>query len=171
MDRVAARSGAPVRLGGDGVCMALGERWRGAGRGAQFLLGMVVSTGVGGGLVLDGAPYDGRTGDAGTSATWSSTGRRAVHVRRPRLRRDGRRGSVDGAVGAGHNGWDAPPDADAGELADAAAAGDAVALRAFGGGDGGGRDDRVGRRGLRPGPRRRRRWRGQIRRAAVRPAS
>ena len=31
----------------------------------NFLLGMVVSTGVGGGLVLDGAPYHGRTGNAG----------------------------------------------------------------------------------------------------------
>ena len=45
--------------------------WRSAssgaapGRGAPFMLGMVVSTGVGGGLVLDGAPYDGRTGNAG----------------------------------------------------------------------------------------------------------
>lgn len=65
-DRVAAAlPGVPVRLGGDGLCMALGEHWRGAGRGADFLLGMVVSTGVGGGLVLDGAPYDGRTGNAG----------------------------------------------------------------------------------------------------------
>lgn len=64
-ERVAAATGLPVRLGGDGLCMALGEQWRGAGRGAQFLLGMVVSTGVGGGLVLDGAPYDGRTGNAG----------------------------------------------------------------------------------------------------------
>lgn len=63
--RVAELTGLPVRLGGDGLCMALGEHWRGAGRGAQFLLGMVVSTGIGGGLVLDGAPYDGRTGNAG----------------------------------------------------------------------------------------------------------
>lgn len=30
----------------------LGEHWLGAGRGARFLLGLVVSTGVGGGLVL-----------------------------------------------------------------------------------------------------------------------
>ena len=58
-------AGVPVRLGGDGLCMALGEHRHGAGRGAQFLLGMVVSTGVGGGLVLDGAPYDGATGNAG----------------------------------------------------------------------------------------------------------
>jgi glucokinase len=65
-DRVAAMvPGVPVRLAGDGVCMALGEHWRGAGRGTRFLLGMVVSTGVGGGLVLDGAPYQGRTGNAG----------------------------------------------------------------------------------------------------------
>ncbi|QZH57709.1 ROK family protein [Mycolicibacterium farcinogenes] len=65
VDRVAAATRLPVRLGGDGLCMAMGEQWCGAGRGAQFLLGMVVSTGVGGGLVLDGAPYDGRTGNAG----------------------------------------------------------------------------------------------------------
>lgn len=63
--RVAAQTGLPVRLGGDGLCMALGEHRYGAGRGAQFLLGMVVSTGIGGGLVLDGVPYDGRTGNAG----------------------------------------------------------------------------------------------------------
>ena len=73
VERVTDLVGAPARLGGDGLCMAMGERWRGAGRGAQFMLGMVVSTGVGGGLVLDGAPYDGRTGNAGTSATSSSS--------------------------------------------------------------------------------------------------
>ncbi|BBX27345.1 ROK family protein [Mycolicibacterium alvei] len=65
VERVAGATRLPVRLGGDGLCMALGEQWCGAGRGAQFLLGMVVSTGVGGGLVLDGVPYDGRTGNAG----------------------------------------------------------------------------------------------------------
>jgi glucokinase len=65
-ERVAAAvPGVPVRLGGDGICMALGEHWRGAGRGASFLLGVVVSTGIGGGLVLDGAPYHGRSGNAG----------------------------------------------------------------------------------------------------------
>mgnify|MGYP002652188713 CR=1 FL=1 len=62
---VAELTGLPVRLGGDGLCMALGEHRYGAGRDAQFVLGMVVSTGIGGGLVLDGMPYDGRTGNAG----------------------------------------------------------------------------------------------------------
>jgi glucokinase len=131
-DRVAATvPGVPVQLGGDGVCMALGEHWRGAGRGARFLLGMVVSTGVGGGLVLNGAPYAGRSGNAG-------------HVGHVVVELDGRpctcggRGCVE-TVAAGPslvrwaraNGWSAPPGAGAAKLADAAAAGDAVALRAF----------------------------------------
>ncbi|WP_101948243.1 ROK family protein [Mycobacterium sp. 3519A] len=131
VDRVMALTGAPVRLGGDGLCMALGERWRGAGRGAQFLLGMVVSTGVGGGLVLDGAPYDGRTGNAGhvghvvvdpDGGPCSCGGRGCVETiaAGPRM-----------AHWARENGWDAPEEADAKELADAANAGDPVALRAF----------------------------------------
>jgi glucokinase len=132
VDRVAsAVPGVPVRLGGDGLCMTLGERWRGAGRGADFLLGMVVSTGVGGGLVLDGAPYDGRTGNAG-------------HVGHVVVDPDGEpcscggRGCVETIAGgprmaqwARDHGWEAPAGADAKELADAANAGDAVALNAF----------------------------------------
>ena len=131
VERVSTLTGAPVRLGGDGLCMALGERWRGAGRSAQFLLGIVVSTGVGGGLVLDGAPYDGRTGNAG-------------HVGHVVVDPDGRvctcggRGCVE-TIAAGprmaqwarENGWDAPADADAKELADAAIAGSQIALQAF----------------------------------------
>ncbi|HEY8482560.1 MAG TPA: ROK family protein [Spirillospora sp.] len=56
--------GVPVSLAGDAQCMALGEWWRG-GRDRSSLLGVVVSTGVGGGLVLDGRPWTGRTGNAG----------------------------------------------------------------------------------------------------------
>jgi glucokinase len=131
-DRVAdVVPAAPVRLGGDGVCMALGEHWLGAGRGAGFLLGMVVSTGVGGGLVLDGAPYDGRTGNAGHVG-------HVVVESDGRLCRCGGRGCVE-TVAAGpsitrwarDNGWSAPPAAGAKELADAAASGDPLALRAF----------------------------------------
>jgi glucokinase len=134
-DRVAAMipgvPGVPVRLGGDGVCMALGEHWLGAGQGARFLLGMVVSTGVGGGLVLDGVPYDGRTGNAG-------------HVGHVVVELDGLpcscggRGCVETVASgpsmarwARANGWSALPAAGAKELADAAADGDAVALAAF----------------------------------------
>jgi glucokinase len=131
-DHVAtAVPGVPVRLGGDGVCMALGEHWRGAGQGARFMLGMVVSTGVGGGLVLDGAPYAGRTGNAG-------------HVGHVVAESDGQRCTCGGhgcveTVAAGpwlvrwarSNGWSAPAGAGARELADAATAGDLLALSAF----------------------------------------
>lgn len=128
-DRVAAAvPGVPVRLAGDGLCMALGEHWRGAGKGAQFMLGMVVSTGIGGGLVLDGAPYDGRTGNAG------HVGHMVVDVDGP-LCACGGRGCVEAiasgprmAAWAREQGWDG---ADAKELADAAAAGDALAVQAF----------------------------------------
>lgn len=57
--------GLPVRLHNDAVCLAVGEHWRGAGRGRRDLLGIVVSTGVGGGLVLDGRLINGATGNAG----------------------------------------------------------------------------------------------------------
>jgi glucokinase len=57
--------GLPVRLHNDAICVAAGEHWRGAGRGRRTMLGMVVSTGVGGGLVLDGRLIDGATGNAG----------------------------------------------------------------------------------------------------------
>lgn len=131
-DRIAAAvPDVPVRLGGDGLCMAMGE-WRfGAGAGAQFMLGMVVSTGVGGGLVLDGLPYDGRTGNAG-------------HVGHVVVDLDGLpctcggRGCVETVAGgprmaqwAKDNGWVADAEADAKELAEAAVAGDEVAVRAF----------------------------------------
>jgi glucokinase len=55
----------PVRLHNDAVCMAVGEHWRGAGRNRRDMLGMVVSTGIGGGLVLDGRLVDGAAGNAG----------------------------------------------------------------------------------------------------------
>ncbi|WP_312888426.1 ROK family protein [Nonomuraea rhodomycinica] len=57
--------GVPVRLHNDAVCVAVAEHWRGAGQGTRDMLGMVVSTGVGGGLVLGGRLMDGGTGNAG----------------------------------------------------------------------------------------------------------
>lgn len=130
--RVADATGLPVRLGGDALCMAMGEWWRGAGRGAQFMLGMVVSTGIGGGLVLDGTPYHGRTGNAG-------------HVGHVVVEPEGApcpcggRGCAETVASGPHlarwaheHGWQAPADADAKALAEAAGRGDPVALRAFG---------------------------------------
>jgi glucokinase len=63
--RLAAELGVPVRLHNDAVCAVVAEHWRGAGRGHPDMLGMVVSTGVGGGVVLADRVVDGASGNAG----------------------------------------------------------------------------------------------------------
>jgi glucokinase len=55
----------PVRLRLDGLCITLAEHWLGAGQGADSLMGMVISTGVGGGLILGGTTVSGPSGNAG----------------------------------------------------------------------------------------------------------
>jgi glucokinase len=57
--------GLPVRLHNDAVAFAAAEHWKGAGQGVNDMIGMVVSTGVGGGLVLGGRIVDGASGNAG----------------------------------------------------------------------------------------------------------
>jgi len=65
-ERLAERlPGLPVRVHNDAICVAAAEHWRGAGRGHASMLGMVVSTGVGGGLILDGKLISGASGNAG----------------------------------------------------------------------------------------------------------
>jgi len=65
-DRLAgAYPGVDVRVHNDAVCMVLGEHWTGAAQGVDDVLGMVVSTGVGGGLVLGGRLHSGPSGNAG----------------------------------------------------------------------------------------------------------
>ncbi|MER5641486.1 ROK family protein [Kitasatospora sp. NPDC002227] len=65
--RVAGHLGGrlPVVLTGDGIAIAAAEHRFGAARPYDNALCMVVSTGVGGGLVLGGALHSGRTGNAG----------------------------------------------------------------------------------------------------------
>ena len=55
----------PARVHNDAVCVAIAEHWMGAAKGSANALGMVVSTGVGGGLVLAGRVYNGGLGNAG----------------------------------------------------------------------------------------------------------
>ncbi|MEU6575178.1 ROK family protein [Streptomyces sp. NPDC046805] len=66
VERVRATTGGlPVELIGDGVAITAAEHWQGAARGHDNALCMVVSTGVGGGLVLNGRLHPGPTGNAG----------------------------------------------------------------------------------------------------------
>ncbi len=64
-ERLAERYRLPVTMLGDAVGVAVAEHWRGAARGRQNVLGMVVSTGIGGGLILAGRLVAGSTGNAG----------------------------------------------------------------------------------------------------------
>jgi len=55
---------APVGLLGDCTAVALAENKLGAGIGVSNMLGVVVSTGIGGGLVINGEAFHGETGNA-----------------------------------------------------------------------------------------------------------
>jgi glucokinase len=55
----------PVTLRMDGIAIALAEHWVGAARGYDNVMGMIVSTGIGGGLILHGNTVSGPTGNAG----------------------------------------------------------------------------------------------------------
>ncbi|GII76297.1 sugar kinase [Sphaerisporangium rufum] len=128
LDLVAeAVPGAPALLLGDAVAAAAGEQWRGAGRDSAAMIGIVVSTGIGGGLVLGGTPYPGPTGNAGhighivadpagEPCPCGATGCVETMASGPAMVRWAR-----------GQGW---PGADARELTAAARAGDPVALAA-----------------------------------------
>jgi glucokinase len=55
----------PVRLEMDGVAITMAEHWVGAAQGFDNVMGMVISTGVGGGLIVGGRVITGSTGNAG----------------------------------------------------------------------------------------------------------
>ncbi|MFE7512551.1 ROK family protein [Streptomyces sp. NPDC057540] len=128
-----ATRGRPVTLVGDGVAMTAAEHWLGAARGHANALCLVVSTGVGGGLVLDGRVHPGPTGNAG-------------HIGHIPVDLDGDpcacggRGCVERVASGPHlarraldNGWRPGPDGDvsAAAVAAAAHAGDRVAIASF----------------------------------------
>jgi len=129
----AATGGLPVALIGDGVAITAAEHWQGAARGHDNALCMVVSTGVGGGLVLGGRLHPGPTGNAG-------------HIGHISVDLDGdacpcgARGCVE-RIASGPNiarraveaGWRPGPDGDASAAAVAAAAvaGNPVAVASF----------------------------------------
>jgi len=63
--RLAELTGLPVYVDNDAKALALGEAWRGGAVGERDFIAMVVSTGVGGGIVVDGRLLDGHAGNAG----------------------------------------------------------------------------------------------------------
>lgn len=49
----------PVKIGNDANCFALSEAVDGAGKGADVVFGVILGTGVGGGIVVHGRPVEG----------------------------------------------------------------------------------------------------------------
>jgi glucokinase len=64
-ERLAALTGYPVRVGNDANLAALGEHRFGAGRGVAHLVYVTVSTGVGGGIIVNNELWLGARGAAG----------------------------------------------------------------------------------------------------------
>ncbi len=62
---LAARLDRPVRLANDADCLAVSEATDGAGAGARVVWAVILGTGVGSGLALDGRLHPGRNGFAG----------------------------------------------------------------------------------------------------------
>ncbi len=128
-DRLTQRYEMDVAMVGDAVAVAVGEHWQGAARGHRNVLGMVVSTGVGGGVLIDGVAVAGSTGNAG------QIGHISVDPNGPDCVCGGR-GCLE-AIASGRSiaRWaraNGRPEArDALAVADAARAGDPVALAAF----------------------------------------
>jgi glucokinase len=119
-------AGVTVGLAGDGHCFALGEHWLGAGRDVTTMVGLVLSTGVGGGAVIDNRLFAGTTGNAvhlghisvnawGPRCVCGGHGCVEMYARGPAL-----------VAAARERGWRGGPDAQA--LTADARAGNAVAL-------------------------------------------
>ena len=65
--------GLPVSVEYDGHTAVLGEWWMGAGKGYQSVVSVIIGTGVGGGLVMDGHLIRGHNRLAG-AVGWFSSG-------------------------------------------------------------------------------------------------
>ncbi len=75
---LADRVGLPAAIDNDANCATLGEWWCGAAKGGRNVVGLTIGTGIGGGLILNGALYHGSSDVAGEigHTTIDSTGRR-----------------------------------------------------------------------------------------------
>jgi glucokinase len=134
------RVGSPVAIGNDGHLAGFAEWTAGAGVGTRHMVFITASTGVGGALILDGEPYSGAAGTAG------ELGHTVIDPNGPPCHQ-GHRGCLEGTasgsaiaararalLAAGESSsLSTLPDEriDAHTVADAAAAGDPLAVRLY----------------------------------------
>ncbi len=62
---LSAKLGRPVRLANDANCLAVSEATDGAGKDAHVVFAVILGTGVGGGIAIDGVPLTGSNAIAG----------------------------------------------------------------------------------------------------------
>ncbi|HEX7125674.1 MAG TPA: fructokinase [Thermodesulfobacteriota bacterium] len=62
---LSARLGRPVRYANDANCLAVSEATDGAAAGARLVLGVILGTGAGAGIAIDGRPHEGPNRVAG----------------------------------------------------------------------------------------------------------
>lgn len=117
-------SNVPVAFGRDGLALTLAENWVGAGRGVANMLGMVISTGIGGGIILGGRVIGGNAGHIGQMEVSGYRGELSL----------GRRTTLESVASGPHivawacaHGWEGETGED---LARARAGGDELAQRA-----------------------------------------
>ena len=93
--------GRPVLVANDADCFALAEALAGAGRGHQVVFGLILGTGAGGGLVVDGRVHRGAGGYAGEWGHGPVLRTEALGERVPHWRCGcGQSGCVDTLAGA-----------------------------------------------------------------------
>ena len=63
--RIQKRLNLPTTLDNDANCATFGEWWQGAARGGRNVVGITIGTGIGGGLIINGALYHGSSDMAG----------------------------------------------------------------------------------------------------------
>ena len=85
----------PVCVQNDALCAAIGEQHFGAGRGHSSLLHLTLGTGIGGGLIINNAPY---YGDGGMAMEFGHL--RVAHDDQARLCGCGGRGCVEAYASA-----------------------------------------------------------------------
>ena len=114
----------PVAFARDGVAITLAEHWVGAGRGVANMMGMVISTGIGGGIILGDRVVGGNAGHIGQIEVSELTGELSL----------GRRTTLESVASGPHivewartQGWTGATGED---LARDRAAGDELAVRA-----------------------------------------
>lgn len=131
-------TGVPVTVVNDANAAGLGELRAGAGRGHRHLVYLTISTGIGGGVVVDGAMLEGSTGVAGeighmtvdyhgAPCDCGSVGCLEAIASGTSIGRTFRRGLQAGESSVVTE-WTTPEGATAEDVARAAAAGDPFAL-------------------------------------------